>query len=322
MDINTAKGGIFGLLIGDALGVPHEFKSPAQIPANISFELPEGYKRSHDTAPENAWSDDGALALCVLESLLEKKGFNATHMAKLMHEWYSKGHNAVDAKVFDIGGSTRRALENFNSGMTALQAGDKGWDAKGNGSLMRVLPVAVWHKGSDEELMQISMQQSLITHAEMLPSLLCGFYSLWARKITQNEQDPYFAALLKLEEIITRSGRADMQECLDREVKPRAQPEAGNTGYVLDAFNTARVIMCRAGNYEDAVAAAIKLGGDTDTNAAITGGLAGLKYGYSSINLSLRSSLAGAEITNPLMLKLAAHLSGQDLNYEAGRVIE
>src|ERR1700755_326159 len=92
------EGGLIGLLVGDALGVPYEFKSPDRLPRAdaIDFEPPSGFPRSHAQVPAGTWSDDGAQALCLLESLLTQGRFEPNDFARRMGNWYDSGHLAVD----------------------------------------------------------------------------------------------------------------------------------------------------------------------------------------------------------------------------------
>ena len=106
-------GGLLGLLVGDALGVPYEFHSPQEIPppALIEFEPPAGFMRAHTGTPPGTWSDDGAQALCLLASLLECGRLDLNDFAHRLLDWYDAGYLAVDSRVFDIGVQTAQALQ-------------------------------------------------------------------------------------------------------------------------------------------------------------------------------------------------------------------
>src|SRR4051812_33148245 len=97
-------GGLYGLLVGDALGVPYEFSSPDQLPAFDLIELdpPAGFHRAHPAAPRGAWSDDGAQALCLLASLLYCRKLNVDDFARRLLNWHDMGYLAVDYIVFDV----------------------------------------------------------------------------------------------------------------------------------------------------------------------------------------------------------------------------
>lgn len=171
---NRLKGGLYGLLIGDALGVPYEFHPASAIPALelIDMTPPGRFRRSHASIMPGTWSDDGALALCLLDSLIEKDGLDLPNLATKFLAWGSDGYMAVDGHVFDIGIQTSRALEHLKNGASPERAGPSDERSNGNGSLMRALPLALWHRGSDEELVALAHAQSLLTHGMCIPKFV------------------------------------------------------------------------------------------------------------------------------------------------------
>src|SRR6185369_17778740 len=139
------EGGIVGLLVGDALGVPYEFHKQYAIPplAEIEFDSPPGFSRSHSHVLPGTWSDDGAHALLLLASLLHCGKLDLDDLGRRLVNWYDYGYKAVEADVFDVGVQTAQAINRFQSGAPAHQAGLRDEHANGNGSLMRVLPLAL-----------------------------------------------------------------------------------------------------------------------------------------------------------------------------------
>jgi len=131
------SGGLFGLLVGDALGVPYEFCAASDLPdpSAIEFVPPKGFRRSHSSVPPSTWSDDGAQALCLLASLLERGCLDLLDFSKKLLRWYDEGAFTPDRKVFDCGIQTRAAIEALRSGVAPERSGPPGeWD-NGNGSL-------------------------------------------------------------------------------------------------------------------------------------------------------------------------------------------
>lgn len=160
-------GGLWGLLVGDALGVPYEFHEPHNLPRHAAIEMvpPWGFQRAHARVAPGTWSDDGAHALILLVSLLACKQLDLDDFGQRMLEWYTNGYMAVDNDMFDVGIQTTHALRALAQGQPAATAGPDHERANGgNGSLMRVLPLALWHRGSDTELVQDAHTQSLVTH--------------------------------------------------------------------------------------------------------------------------------------------------------------
>lgn len=297
------RGGIVGLLVGDALGVPYEFHSRESIPSfdEIEFEPPDWFRRAHAGVPIGTWSDDGAQALCLLASLLECGKFDADDFAKKIVAWYREDYMAVD-KVFDVGIQTQRAILNLRKGFPPLTAGPAEERNNGNGSLMRVLPLALWHQGSDLELVADAFDQSAVTHGHLRSKLCCALYCLWARRILQNVENAWDSAVEKLYEIF-RENTLERIELETRIFPEDAIYEVKGSGYVVDSLRAARWANNNK-TYEETVKAAILLGDDTDTTACIAGGIAGLQFGINGIPERWREKLRGKEIYEPLLEKL------------------
>lgn len=177
------KGGLYGLLIGDALGVPYEFHSAEQIPDydNIEMKPPLGFRRAHAGVKPGTWSDDGAQALCLLDSLMTCGSFQLKDFSDRLLAWYQEGMWAVDGRVFDIGIQTGEALNAYRAGMAPERCGMLRSDGKGNGALMRVLPLVLWHTGTDRELVCDAHAQCMITHGNLCNQVCCALYciALW-----------------------------------------------------------------------------------------------------------------------------------------------
>jgi ADP-ribosyl-[dinitrogen reductase] hydrolase len=297
-------GGLIGLLVGDALGVPYEFHSPEEIPAEslIEYEPPAGFMRSHAVMP-GTYSDDGAQALCLLASLLECGRFDADDFAGRVVDWFSNGYCAVDNRVFDVGIQTSRAIRALRQGTPVLEAGPSEEQANGNGSLMRVLPLALWHLGTDAELVDDACLQSRVTHGHPRSQACCALYCLWARRILEGSADPWGDAVVSLRGLIDRDSALYAE--LEGPIKADGPPGGEGSGYVVDCLQSARFAV-QAGDFERVVRAAIRLGDDTDTTAAVAGGIAGLRDGLAAIPERWVKGLRGSEWYEPLLRDLLA----------------
>lgn len=295
------------MLVGDALGVPYEFHERQSIPPfeEIEFEPPENFRRSHSGVPAGTYSDDGSQALILLNTLLECEKFDAEHFAKGLVDWYQEGFFAVDEKVFDCGIQTSKAIWELKRGTEPLLAGGADEYSNGNGSLMRVLPLALWHRGSDEEMVNDAFLQSRITHRHIRSQILCGIYCLWARNILNGVENPYENSIAKFREIY-KQGTIESKE-LETEILSEDEHKPGGSGYVLDSFFSAKWVCDANEDFESVVKSAISLGNDTDTTACIAGGIAGLKYGVEGIPKRWRENLRGKELYEPLLEKLLTH---------------
>jgi ADP-ribosylglycohydrolase len=266
-------GGLIGLLVGDALGVPYEFHPAADIPPPelIEFEPPAGFHRAHADTPPGTWSDDGAQALCLLASLQHARGFDPADFARRLLNWQEHGYMAVDSRVFDIGIQTSRALAELRAGAAPLEAGSDDEYSQGNGSLMRVLPLVLWHRGPDAALVRLAHDQSRITHGHVTVQACCALYCLWARRILDQAADPWAEAVAGLR--ATYRDWPVFRAALDGTIRPEAARVPSGSGFVLDCLFSARHALA-AGGYEGVVKYAIALGEDTDTTACVAGGQA------------------------------------------------
>lgn len=298
------KGGIIGLLVGDALGVPYEFHPREEIPFfdEIEFEPPDWFRRAHAGVPAGTYSDDGAQALILLNTLLECGKFDAAHFACSLVDWHESGFMAVGGVVFDVGIQTANAIRELKSGVPPLLAGGADEYSNGNGSLMRVLPLALWHRGSDLELIADAFDQSAVTHGHLRAKLCCALYCLWARRILQTKENPFANAVETLYDFFPE-GTIERTEFETKIFPKDTIYEVNGSGYVVDSLHSARWA-CNNETYEKSVKAAISLGKDTDTTACIAGGIAGLMQGLDSIPKRWTDNLRGREIYEPLLEKL------------------
>jgi ADP-ribosyl-[dinitrogen reductase] hydrolase len=308
MDLSERiAGGILGLLIGDAVGVPYEFYEHHSLPSIELLEMipPSDFPRTHRGTPEGTWSDDGAQALCLLASLLDRNRLDPDDLGRRFVDWYRSGYLAVDSRVFDVGVHTGNVLIAIESGIPSLEAGEMGHQARGNGSLMRVLPLVLWHQGSDADLIADAHLQSRVTHGDPYCQICCAIYCLWARYILSCIPDPWENATETLRSVY-RSTNPHFLDILDWAIRPNDPAEGKGSGYVIDALRSARMVMAHD-RYELVVKHAIALGKDTDTTACIAGGIAGIRDGVDAIPDRWRKQLRGQEIFLPLLDRLLSY---------------
>lgn len=305
---NAAIGGLMGLLVGDALGVPYEFHPPEDLPSRkqIEMEPPVGFRRAHAGVPIGTYSDDGAQALCLLASLLECGKFSLTDFADRLLRWLDDGYMAVDGDVFDCGNQTADALDNLRDGVSPRESGGASERDNGNGAVMRCLPLALWHTGTDEELVKDAHLQSLPTHAHARSLVACAFYVLVAKGYLRQLGDPWVWADARLAEIYQEWPNGQDRTAFLRELDvlrsfPKTDEPRG-TGYVLDTIWSARKAL-EEESFEDVVKTAILFGHDTDTTAAIAGGLAACRDGLVAIPIRWLEQLRGFELVEPLIMK-------------------
>jgi ADP-ribosylglycohydrolase len=299
-------GSLYGLLVGDALGVPYEFHPPASLPAlnEIEMEPPPGFRRAHRGVPPGTWSDDGALALALLDALLEEGRPDAAAIAGRIVAWARHGRYAVDGRVFDIGMQTSASVEQLEDGASPFESGGRDEGSNGNGSLMRVAPLALWHQGTDAELAEAAHVQSLPTHAHPRSQVACAVLSMTLRRIIErdvgSDEALEDAAAVLAAHYAGRAPLADeLQGLMDA---PQRRAPTGS-GYVVDTLWSAMHAV-RERDFEGALRAAIAFGNDTDTTACVAGAIAGALHGIEAIPPRWMQALRGKEIVEPLAERL------------------
>ncbi len=303
------RGAILGHLVADALGVPYEFHEPEALPEVLTMDPPKGFARAHATVPPGTWSDDGAQMLALVDSLLHRGQLDAEDLGRRFVAWYDEGSYAVDGVVFDVGIQTAKALLALRRGVPALEAGASDDRANGNGSLMRVLPLGLWHRGTDAELCADAAASSRVTHAHLRSIVCCQVYSLWVRRLLAgaSPQEGFDDAVAAFH-AVHGAASAQVYE-FDARVWPEdADFDLGGSGYVVDTFRAAVRLNVTGASYEEVVRAAIALGHDTDTTACVAGGIAGLVHGLGAIPSDWLSALRGRDLADPLIDRLEAWL--------------
>jgi ADP-ribosylglycohydrolase len=308
IEATRIEGGFVGLLVGDALGVPYEFHRPDTLPPPDAIEMtpPTGFRRSHPSVPAGTWSDDGAQALCLAATLVQRRGFDIGDFANRLRNWENVGYLAVDGHVFDMGIQTRRALLNLGEGFPPEFAGPSAEADNGNGSLMRVLPLALWHGAIGPRLIADAEAQSRVTHGHARSRLCCAFYCAIACALAGGEAFDrawrFAAETMRAHYPADSDERRELEFVLD----PVHEQIVSGSGYVLDSLWSARACLIDDPDFETAVRRAIALGRDTDTTACIVGGLSGIVHGTEGIPQRWREALRGRDILDPILRDFVA----------------
>ena len=217
--------------------------------------------------PPGTWSDDSSLTLATLESIVRKSGIYPFEIMLNFALWYKAGKFTANGEVFDIGGATQMALCKFLDGIPYRECGSKHEGSNGNGALMRILPLAfVPH--SIHDLRAVAG----LTHAHEISQTACEIYTDLAIRLLagMNKRRAFYCAISS--EFRSTFERLGYLETLSRD-------EIKSSGYVVDTLEAALWCLLKTDCYRDCVLTAVNLGGDTDTVAAVAGGLAGILYG-------------------------------------------
>lgn len=254
--------GIMGLIVGDALGVPVEFKK------RDTYKITGMTGYGTHNQPPGTWSDDSSMTLATLESIGRLKKIDLSDIMRNFCRWLYEGTFTPYGKVFDVGGTTRCAIDRYTKGVPVKECGGKKITDNGNGALMRILPLAFLN-WDFENICDVSG----LTHAHGISQKACLLYLTAANGIMRGDSCAKMLANIYSDSWSKTIGLRDSRELRREDVR--------STGYVVDTLEAALWCLYNTGNYRDCVLAAVNLGDDTDTvaAAAAAGGLAGLMYG-------------------------------------------
>lgn len=269
---NKVYDGIMGLVVGDAVGVPYEFKE------RYSFRCEGMTGFGTYSQPPGTWSDDSSLTLATLDSLIENSGkIKLDDMMIRFREWLYDRCYTARGQTFDVGNTTRLAIARYDVNKNNVYAcGGKKVTDNGNGSLMRILPLAFMDNVCSKDIFEVSA----LTHAHSISQTACVIYVTYANKLLHG-----YGKDNALRETLT-----ECEWCLTPDfvrlpkIKERFRDEISSSGYVVHSLEAALWCFLTTDNYRGCILKAVNLGNDTDTIAAIAGGLAGIFYGADSKN--------------------------------------
>ena len=310
--LNQIKSALFGVAVGDALGVPVEFNNRETISKNPVTDM-IGYGTFN--LPAGTWSDDSSLTFCLAEALTQNFDLNiiGQNFVKWTHEnyWTPRGH------VFDIGIATSQAISRLANGEKPELAGGFDETDNGNGSLMRILPLLFYLLDKPiTERYDITKKVSSINHGHIRSVIACFYYLEFAKQIIdgkgkfeiyRNLQTEFTNYLISLS--INPTEIAKFDRLLKGNIDELDKDEIQSSGYVLHTLEASIWCLLTTDNYKEAVLKAVNLGSDTDTTGAVTGGLAGLLYGFENIPKKWIQKIARYDDINNLAERLADKLA-------------
>ena len=264
------KDEIIGLLIGDALGVPVEFISRDEIKKNPVTDM-RGYGTYNQ--PEGTWSDDTAMVLATMHSIVKKQGIDYDDIMDRFTKWLFDSKYMQGDKTFDCGITTSTAINNYYfDEIPALESGCSGVRDNGNGSLMRILPLA-YIKNIDYKTIE---NISGLTHAHKRSKIACVLYVEIAKSMIENNTLSIKEHIEKASDKIKEYYKDSAELKHFEKIFNNDLDDISGKGYVIYTFECVVHCLLTTESYRDAVLKAVNIGGDTDTNAAICGGLAGI----------------------------------------------
>jgi ADP-ribosylglycohydrolase len=311
-NLSKTRSLLLGVAVGDALGVPVEFMSRAHLDENPMTDI-TGWGTYEQ--PPGTFSDDTSLTMCLAESMAE--GLDIVALGNKMCDWYRKGYWSADGEVFDIGIGTRIALQSILNGTPAVQAGGTGEKDNGNGSLMRIAPLALDPKLQDLSMLWSHVQAvSSITHQHIRSHIACFIWLVYLQEIiagiekTQAYQNmrekvnKYFD-----DHPLPQSERELFFRILQHNIADIDRTVIRSGGYVVETLEAALWTFLNTDTYKSAILTGINLGHDTDTTAAVIGSAAGIYYTEENIPSNWLAALAKKNEIENLAERLYLNLS-------------
>lgn len=301
---NYLKDLLYGVCVGDALGVPVEFESREYLKNNPVTKMGSG--GVHDQGI-GVWSDDSSLTFCLAEAIIE--GFDIHNLANKFIKWKNEGYWTATGEVFDIGNITRQSIINLSKGVHPTLAGGLDEIDNGNGSLMRILPLVILLKDLPiKKRFDLVKEVSSITHAHNRSIIACFYYLEFALQIMKGKDKFEIYENLKISisnflnsNDIYINDLIHFNRLLKENINELEEDVIKSGGYVIQTLEASIWCLLTSDNYEEAVLKAVNLGGDTDTTGAVTGGLSGLLLGFESIPDKWISSIRKPNEINKLI---------------------
>ena len=268
---DRALGAFLGLAAGDAVGTTLEFHARDAQP-----RLEDMTGGGPFALPPGAWTDDTAMALALADSLATTGSLDCGDLMDRFVKWWRNGEYSCTGTCFDIGNATRGALERYLRTGDPL-AGSTDPRTAGNGSLMRLAPVALRFWNDRRRLIDTAAEQSRTTHgAEEAVDACRAFAELLAEAIAGTPRADLLAPR-------PFEGAPAVTGIFAGRWRGRRRNDIRSSGYVVHTLEAALWSVGRTGNFRNAVLLAANLADDADTVAAVTGQLAGALYGLSGI---------------------------------------
>lgn len=288
---DSVRDAFLGFAVGDALGVPVEFETREWLQENpVKGML--GHMRFNQLP--GTWSDDSSMVFCTAESLCN--GYDLKDIALHYSKWKNQRLWTPHGRVFDIGIQTNKAIERIDrfleTGIRVRPISEQGVNEKenGNGSLMRILPLAFFLKEKPvSERFRIVREVSALTHAHARAVSGCFIYVEFMIRLLEGHDK--HRAYSELQHFIPAFYKEDIQSeeynyycrTLANNIADFPENTIRSSAYVVHTLEASMYCVMKYDNFSDTVLAAVNLGEDTDTVAALAGSLAGMIYGMEQI---------------------------------------
>lgn len=267
--LDRARGALLGLAVGDALGTTLEFSRRDSLPRQTEMTGggPFGLKPGQ-------WTDDTAMALALADSLLAHKGLDPRDLTDRFVDWWRNGRYSCTGTCFDIGATTARALARIEASGEPF-SGSVDPEEAGNGSLMRVAPVALFALCNTALADRIAADQSRTTHGAVQAVEACIVFTRLLHRAILGVPEPL--------QPLDWTGDPAIATIAAGGWRTKQRQVIRSSGYVVHTLEAALWATGQTRSFEEALVLAVNLGEDADTVGAVTGQIAGAFYGASAI---------------------------------------
>lgn len=307
------KSSLYGFIVGDAMGVPIEFNDRESLMKNPVKSM-LGYGTYN--VPEGTWSDDTSMTLATMDSIIKcNKNIDVNDLADRFCNWFNNAEYTATGDMFDIENQTKGALTEYQEKRdNVLKSGSKysygvvDVSKNGNGSLMRMLPVALYcyyENLNDEQILNVVKDLSSITHPHERSLMGCYIYVRYVMYLLDGKDKieaynmvkslDYSMFSEKTNEVYARILKQDISKLNINDIK--------STGNVVCTLEAVFWVTLNSNSYNESIITAINLGEDTDTIGAITGSITGLIYGYDNINSEWIDKLRNKEYLDNIIVE-------------------
>lgn len=300
MLMKRSEASLYGFVVGDALGVPVEFISREVL---MQHKITDMISNATRRTSLGYWSDDTAMTLCTMQSIVDNQRIDYQDMIEKFFQWFKHGYMAIDNRCFGIGKTTLKAMNAYmRLGYPHyIDQQDISPNNRGNGSLMRILPVCLFlyaqkELSIDEKVVVIENVSSL-THSDKITKMACVFYGLVVFSLLEKKdfKCAYEIAVSTFNQQYLNCDVSEFKRIVSGELLHLDMDSIESSGYVIHTLEACLWCVFTTDNYKDAVLRAVNLGNDTDTIAALSGALAGLLYGLKDIPSTWLSNLREKE---------------------------
>ena len=276
---------ILGHAIGDAMGVPTEFCIREKL---LQHPVTKMISSDKVGQPAGTWSDDTSMEIATIDSYIQNCKWNYEDIMQKWINWIDNAEYTGNGEVFDVGRTCLSAIRRFSEGITPIKCGLDNINSNGNGSLMRILPIALYSyykKLNIDEVIKLVNDISSLTHGHEISKLGCYIYVRYVMFLLDDLSKEEAYNMIQNEDYSSYSNESILayERILKHNIKDYSMDEIKSSGYIVDTLECALWILLNADSYRDTIIASTNIGQDTDTIGAIAGSMAGIIYGYNAI---------------------------------------